>query len=105
MLTERFCPAQQAAKCTSQPSFLLVAGEGMAMRGWGEVEAWSQPCTLTGGGEEWREAFWHSHLPAQSKADSGVTGTRARERGAQGRPAAPRAPGSRWLVPNLSPQI
>ena len=82
------------------------------MGGGGEVEAWSQP---------WLERRWehsqeeceeydggilHGHLPAQSKAASGVTGARARK--AENREAcSPRGPkfqvaGSESLPPNMT---
>ena len=85
MLTERFCPAQQAAKCTSLAPLPAGGRGGWASGGGGEVEAWSQPWLewrWEHSQEEWEEydgGILHGHLPAQSKPASGVTGTRARK--------------------------
>lgn len=111
MLTEQFCPAQQVAECTSLDQLPAGGRGGWAGTGVGRggdlvtalvgvgVEA------LTGGvgGMGWRHSAWPPACSEQRQLWSHRN--QSMGRGSQGGPAAPRIPGSSWLVPDLSPQI
>lgn len=109
MLTERFCPAQQAAKCTSLAQLPAGGRGGWAGAGVGERWRPGRSPALTGGVRGVEGGILHSHLPAQSKADSGVTGTRARKgehrEGLQ--PPGPQVPGGWFRIspPKYDPII